>query len=62
MKGLTADQIVSLHSQLIEATGGLDGVRDKGLVASSLLKITRTWVRRHPHSRLKFFLANLKSE
>ncbi len=43
MKGLTADQIVSLHSQLIEATGGLDGVRDKGLVASSLVNVFETY-------------------
>lgn len=36
MKRLTTEQILKLHSQLIMTTGGLDGVRDKGLVDSSL--------------------------
>jgi len=36
MKRLTTEQILMLHSQLIMTTGGLDGVRDKGLVDSSL--------------------------
>ena len=36
MKRLTTDQILKLHGQLIKTTGGLDGVRDKGLVESSL--------------------------
>ena len=35
MKRLTTEQILMLHSQLIMTTGGLDGVRDKGLVDSS---------------------------
>ena len=30
MKRLAVDQIIALHSQLISATGGLDGVRDRG--------------------------------
>ena len=36
MKRLTTDQILKLHGQLIKTTGGLGGVRDKGLVESSL--------------------------
>ena len=32
MKHLTVEQVIALHSQLIEASGGVDGVRDKGLV------------------------------
>lgn len=30
MKKLTPEQIISLHSQLISATGGIEGTRDKG--------------------------------
>lgn len=39
MKLLTAEQIIGLHSQLIASTGGLDGVRDKGLVESTLATV-----------------------
>lgn len=33
---LTVEQVIELHSRLIQATGGLDGVRDVGLIESSL--------------------------
>lgn len=33
---LTIKQVISLHSSLIEATGGTDGVRDMGLLESAL--------------------------
>ena len=33
---LTEKQIISMHSSLIAATGGLDGVRDNGLLESAL--------------------------
>ena len=33
---LTKSQVISIHSQLIEATGGSDGIRDDGLLESSL--------------------------
>ena len=33
---LTKEQILLLHTQLIEATGGSDGVRDVGLLESAL--------------------------
>lgn len=39
MKLLTAEQVMGLHSQLIASTGGLDGVRDKGLVESTLATV-----------------------
>lgn len=43
MKKLTSEQIFNLHSQLILATGGIDGVRDKGLVESSLANVFDTY-------------------
>ncbi len=39
MKHLTVEQVIALHSQLIAASGGVDGVRDKGLVESSLSNV-----------------------
>ncbi len=33
---LTKKQIILLHSQLIETTGGSDGIRDEGLLESAL--------------------------
>ena len=33
---LTQEQILMLHSELISATGGTDGVRDLGLLSSAL--------------------------
>lgn len=33
---LSQAQILMLHSQLIEATGGTDGIRDYGLLESAL--------------------------
>lgn len=33
---LTQEQIIMLHSELIFATGGTDGVRDTGLLSSAL--------------------------
>nr|WP_250319960.1 Fic family protein [Streptococcus lutetiensis] len=43
MKRLTVEQFVALHSQLITASGGMDDVRDKGLVESSLSNIFDTY-------------------
>ena len=37
MKILTKDQIVLLHSQLIIETGGMEGIRDEGLLDSAIL-------------------------
>ena len=36
MKILSKEQILMLHEQLIDATGGLHGVRDEGLLDSAL--------------------------
>ncbi len=36
MKRLTKGQVLMLHSQLIESTGGCDGIRDEGLLDSAL--------------------------
>ncbi len=33
---LSKEQIIALHSQLITETGGLDGLRDEGLLESAL--------------------------
>lgn len=36
MRIMTVEQVIELHRKLIEATGGLDGVKDVGLIESSL--------------------------
>lgn len=33
---LTKEQVLMLHTQLIESTGGCDGIRDEGLLDSAL--------------------------
>lgn len=33
---LTKEQVILLHSQLIRETGGVDGIRDEGLLESAL--------------------------
>lgn len=33
---LSKEQILMLHSQLIEATGGSDGIRDEGMLESAI--------------------------
>ena len=33
---LSKEQIICLHSQLIQETGGIDGVRDEGMLESAL--------------------------
>ncbi|MDW8742392.1 type II toxin-antitoxin system death-on-curing family toxin [Streptococcus suis] len=43
MKILTVEQVIALHSRLIQASGGLDGVRDAGLVESSLSSAFSTY-------------------
>ncbi len=37
MKILTKDQIILLHAQLIKETGGMEGIRDEGLLDSAIL-------------------------
>ncbi|MFA5576364.1 MAG: type II toxin-antitoxin system death-on-curing family toxin [Tissierellaceae bacterium] len=36
MKRLSKDQVIKIHSMLIEQTGGSDGIRDDGLLDSAL--------------------------
>lgn len=36
MTSLTKEQVLMLHTQLIESTGGCDGIRDEGLLNSAL--------------------------
>ena len=36
MKRLTQTQILNMHSLLIKQTGGIDGLRDEGLLDSAL--------------------------
>ena len=39
MRTLSVNDIISLHQQLIQATGGLNGCRDSGLIESSLASV-----------------------
>ncbi|HEM3504288.1 TPA: type II toxin-antitoxin system death-on-curing family toxin [Streptococcus suis] len=43
MKVLTVEQVIELHTRLIQATGWLDGVRDVGLIESSLSSAFSTY-------------------
>lgn len=43
MKWLTVEQVIALHSQLIIASVGMDGIRDKGLVETSLSNVFDTY-------------------
>ena len=36
MKKLTKEQVIAIHSQMIKYTGGIDGLRDEGLLDSAL--------------------------
>ena len=40
---LSRDQVVCLHSELIKATGGSDGLRDDSLLQSALLSPMQTY-------------------
>ena len=33
---LTVDEIISIHEKLVEATGGSNGLRDRGLLESDV--------------------------
>ena len=65
MKVLTVEQVIELHTRLIQATGGLDGVRDVGLIGSSLSSAFSTYfgVEKYPSieekaARLCYSLVN----
>lgn len=36
MKTLSKEQVLMLHTRLIEVTGGSDGIRDEGMLDSAL--------------------------
>lgn len=59
MKQLTEDHIIRLHSQLIGATGGLDGVKDRGLISSSLASAFSTYFGVEKYSTLEEKAARL---
>ncbi|MEG3312015.1 type II toxin-antitoxin system death-on-curing family toxin [Streptococcus sp. SS-4456] len=65
MKVLTVEQVIELHTRLLQATGGLDGVRDVGLIESSLSSAFSTYfgVEKYPSieekaARLCYSLVN----
>ena len=65
MKVLTVEQVIELHTRLIQATGGLDGVKDIGLIESSLSSAFSTYfgVEKYPSieekaARLCYSLVN----
>ena len=36
MKRLSKEQVIRIHSMLINQTGGIDGIKDEGLLESAL--------------------------
>ena len=40
---LSKEQIMRLHGKLVEATGGMEGIRDKGLIDSALSAAFQTF-------------------
>jgi len=40
---VTVDDVIRLHTQVIEATGGLDGIRDVNILASALAAPLQTF-------------------
>ena len=36
MKRISIDQVIALHQKMIDATGGVNGIRDKNLLESAL--------------------------
>lgn len=62
---LTVDEIIQLHSRLVERTGGCDGLRDRGLLESAVFNVESCFggVEAYPTveekaARLLFSLAN----
>lgn len=37
---LTVDEVIKIHGRLIEKTGGLDGLRDRGLLETAIFNIS----------------------
>lgn len=62
---LTTDEIIILHSALIKKTGGLDGLRDFGLLESAILSVHASFggIDKYPtveekSARIAYSLAN----
>ena len=62
---LTVDEIVFLHTKLITKTGGLDGLRDKGLLESAVCSVNASFfdVEKYPtiiekSARLAYVIVN----
>ena len=47
---LTKEQIISMHELLIERTGGLNGVKDYGLLESAINNPFQTFMGKEPVS------------
>lgn len=52
---LTVDEVIMLHSKLLEATGGFPGLRDRGLLESAVLSVNAGFedVERYPTAEEK---------
>ena len=53
MKILSKEQILMLHEQLIDATGGLHGVRDEGLLDSALAAPFHSFAETEPYPSIQ---------
>lgn len=40
---LTTDEVITMHKKLIEKTGGLDGIRDMGMLESAVMNCNLTF-------------------
>ena len=40
---LSKKQIIKLHSELVKEFGGIDGIRDKGLIESSISNVYQSY-------------------
>jgi death-on-curing protein len=40
---LTKEQVINLHERLLDSTGGLDGIRDEGMLESALATAFHTF-------------------
>ena len=50
---LSKEQILMLHSQLIEATGGSDGIRDEGMLESAISNPFQTFGGKEPYPSIQ---------
>lgn len=59
MKKLSKEQVIKIHSMLIEQTGGSDGIRDKGLLDSALNAPSQTFDGEYIYRTIKAKAAKL---